>query len=142
MFVFRSLSEHQKSQYFIQLLLDNSVCHVFHVNRSVNIFLLNRNFFYVRKYANRSVNMEHMKNAIKNHHLQQRDLSKDLRTKDCASFDNTNRQQPSPLLYSIEIWPARNSRLTQRETNHYITRCTSELAWPYLAGSSSGQLVI
>ena len=23
----------------------------------------------------------------------------------------------SPLLYSIDIWPARNSRLTQRETN-------------------------
>ena len=30
----------------------------------------------------------------------------------------TYRQQPSPLLYSIDIWPARNSRLTQRETNH------------------------
>ena len=30
------------------------------------------------------------------------------------------RQQPSPLLYSIDIWPARNSRLTQRETNHYM----------------------
>ena len=52
------------------------------------------------------------------------------------------RQQPSPLLYSIDIWPARNSRLTQRETNHYITRCASELAWPYLAGSLPGQLVI
>ena len=44
----------------------------------------------------------------------------------------------SPLLYSIDIWPARNSRLTQRETNHYIARRASELAWPYLAG----QLVI
>ena len=53
-----------------------------------------------------------------------------------------NRQQPSPLLYSIGIWPARNSRLTQRETNHYITRCASELAWLYLAGSSPGQLII
>ena len=52
------------------------------------------------------------------------------------------RQQPSPLLYSIDIWAARNSRLTQRETNHYISRCASELAWPYLAGSSPGQLVI
>ena len=52
-----------------------------------------------------------------------------------------NRQQLSPLLYSIEIWPARNSRLKQRETSHYITRCASELAWPYLAGSSPGQLV-
>ena len=52
------------------------------------------------------------------------------------------RQQPSPLLYSIDIWPARNSRLTQRETNHYITRCANELAWPYLAGRSPGQLVI
>ena len=52
------------------------------------------------------------------------------------------RQQPSPLLYSIDIWPALNSRLTQRETNHYITRCASELAWPYLAGSSPGQLYI
>ena len=29
------------------------------------------------------------------------------------------RQQPSTLLYSIDIWHARNSRLTQRETNHY-----------------------
>ena len=54
----------------------------------------------------------------------------------------TNRQQPSPLLYSIDIWPARNSRLTQRETNHYITCCTSELAWPYLADSSPEQLVL
>ena len=52
------------------------------------------------------------------------------------------RQQPSPLLYSIDIWPARNSRLTQRETNHYITQCASELPWPYLAGSSPGQLVM
>ena len=52
------------------------------------------------------------------------------------------RQQPLPLLYSIDIWPARNSRLTQRETNHYITRCASELAWSYLAGRSPGQLVI
>ena len=32
------------------------------------------------------------------------------------------RQQPSPLLYCIDILPARNSRLTQRETNHYIAR--------------------
>ena len=32
-----------------------------------------------------------------------------------------HRQQPSPLLYRIDIWPACNSRLTQRETNHYIT---------------------
>ena len=53
-----------------------------------------------------------------------------------------NRQQPSPLLYSIDIWPTRNSRLKQRETNHYITRCANELAWPYLAGRSPGQLVI
>ena len=53
-----------------------------------------------------------------------------------------NRQQPSPLLYSINIWPARNSRLRQRETNHYIARCASELAWPYLAGRSPGQLFI
>ena len=52
------------------------------------------------------------------------------------------RHQPSPLLYSIDFWPARNSRLAQRETNHYITRCAIELAWPYLAGSSPGQLVI
>ena len=28
------------------------------------------------------------------------------------------RRQPSPLLYSIDIRPARNSRLTQRETNY------------------------
>ena len=28
------------------------------------------------------------------------------------------RQQPSPLLYSIGIWPAHKSRLTQRETNN------------------------
>ena len=38
-----------------------------------------------------------------------------------------NRQQPSPLLYSIDIRPARNSRLRQRETNHYIARCASVL---------------
>ena len=46
------------------------------------------------------------------------------------------RQQPSPLLYRIDIWPARNSRLTQRETNHYLTRCASVLAWSCLAGRS------
>ena len=34
-------------------------------------------------------------------------------------------QQPSPLLYSIDIWTDRKSRLRQRETNHYIARCTS-----------------
>ena len=53
-----------------------------------------------------------------------------------------NRQQPSPLLYSIDIWPARNSRLTKRETNHYITCCASVLAWFCLAGRSPEQLVI
>ena len=53
-----------------------------------------------------------------------------------------NRQQPVPLLYSIDIWPARISRLTQRETNHYITRCACVLAWSYLAGGSPEQLVI
>ena len=36
----------------------------------------------------------------------------------------------------------RNSRLTQRETYHYIARYASALAWPYLAGSSPGQLSI
>ena len=61
----------------------------------------------------------------------------------CADDDVIkNRQQLSLLLYSIDIWPARNSRLTQRETNHFMTHCASELAWPYLAGSSPGQLVI
>ena len=34
--------------------------------------------------------------------------------------DPDNRQQQSPLLCSIAIWPARNSRLTQREKNHYM----------------------
>ena len=47
-------------------------------------------------------------------------------------------KRPSPLPHSIDILLARNSRLTQRETNNYITRCTSELAWPYLTGSSPG----
>ena len=42
---------------------DKGVFHVFHVNRSVNIFLMNRKFFYVTNYVNRSINMEHMKNA-------------------------------------------------------------------------------
>ena len=54
----------------------------------------------------------------------------------------TNRQQSSPLLYSIDIWPARNSRQAQRQTNHYIARCASVLAWSYLAGRSPEQLVI
>ena len=43
------------------------------------------------------------------------------------SIDN-NRHRC--CMFSIDIWPARNSRLTQRETNHYITRCASELAAP------------
>ena len=59
-------------------------------------------------------------------------------TFDIASY----RQQPSPLPYSIGIWPARNSRLTQRETNHCIARCASVLAWSYLAGRSPEQLVL
>ena len=53
-----------------------------------------------------------------------------------------HRHQSSPLLYSIEIWPARNSRLTERETNHYIAPCASVLAWCYLAGRLPEQLVI
>ena len=52
------------------------------------------------------------------------------------------RRQPSPLLYGIEIWPARNSRLTQREANHYIARCASVLAWCCLVGRLTDQLVI
>ena len=52
------------------------------------------------------------------------------------------RQQPSPLLYSIDIWPARNSRLAQCETNHNIARCTSMLAWSNIAGRSPTQLVV
>ena len=36
--------------------------------------------------------------------------------------------------YSIDICPARNSRLLQPETNHYIARCASILARSYLAG--------
>ena len=47
-----------------------------------------------------------------------------------------NRQQSSPLLYNIDIWPARNSLLTQRETNHYIhnsLRKLVSLALPCLA---------
>ena len=57
-------------------------------------------------------------------------------------FFTTYRQQPSPLLHSIAIWPAGNSRLIQRETNHYIARCASVLAWFYFVGSSPEQLVI
>ena len=52
------------------------------------------------------------------------------------------RQQPSPSLYSIDIWPVGNSRLTQRETNHCIARCASVLARSYLAGGSPERLVI
>ena len=52
------------------------------------------------------------------------------------------RQQPSPLLDSIDIWQVRNSGLTQRETNNYIARCASVLAWCYLAGRLLVQLVI
>ena len=51
------------------------------------------------------------------------------------------RQQPSTLLYSIEIWPTRNSRLIQRESNHFIARCTSMLAWCYLARCLPGNLL-
>ena len=52
------------------------------------------------------------------------------------------RQQPSPWLYTIDIWPARNSRLVQRETNHYINRWASVLAWSYLAECWPTQLVV
>ena len=44
-------------------MLNIGAFHVFHVNRSVNIFSLNRKCFYAQKYVNRSVNIEHMKNA-------------------------------------------------------------------------------
>ena len=53
-----------------------------------------------------------------------------------------NRQQPSPLLYSIGIRPARNSRLTHRKTNYEIARCASVFAWSYLSGRSPEQLVL
>ena len=33
-----------------------------------------------------------------------------------------NRQQPPPLLYSIDIWPARNSKLKQHKTNQYTVK--------------------
>ena len=42
--------------------------------------------------------------------------------------------------YSIDIWPARNSR--QRETNHYIARCASVLTWSYFAWRWPEQLFI
>ena len=45
-------------------------------------------------------------------------------------------------MYSVDIWPVRKSRLIQRETNHYLARCASVLAWSYLAGRSPEQLVI
>ena len=45
-FVFSVLSQNKK----IVSVFDNiGVFHVVHVNRSVNIFLLNRDFFYVTK---------------------------------------------------------------------------------------------
>ena len=53
-----------------------------------------------------------------------------------------NRQQSSPLLYCIDIWPARNSGLTERETNYYIARFARVLAWSYFAGRSPAQLAI
>ena len=59
-----------------------------------------------------------------------------------TNLKKKNVQQSSPLLYSIDIRPARNSRLTQRETNHYIARCASVLAWCYLAERLPAQLVV
>ena len=44
------------------------------------------------------------------------------------------RQKPSPFLYSIDIWPARKSRLTQRERNH-SQECARLFAWSCLAES-------
>ena len=63
-------------------------------------------------------------------------LSKNFLRFSKTQFNSSNRQEPSPLLYSIDIWPTRNSRLTQRETNHYVAHCASVLAWSYLAGRS------
>ena len=59
-------------------------------------------------------------------------------------FLMNHRQQTSPLLYCIEIWPVRNSRRIQRETNHYIARCESvlALAWSYFPGRWPDQLMI
>ena len=51
-------------------------------------------------------------------------------------------QQPSPLLYSIDTWPARNSRLPQRETNHFIANYASVLPWSHLYGRWPTQLVV
>ena len=56
-----------------------------------------------------------------------------------------NRQQLTPLLYSFDIWPARNSSLMQRETNHYLASWASVLgllAWFHIAGSLPKQLVV
>ena len=46
------------------------------------------------------------------------------------------------MFYSIKIWPARNSRLTQHEINHYIAQCASVLTWSCIAGRWPARLVI
>ena len=42
----------------------------------------------------------------------------------------TNRQQPSPLLYSIDIWPARNSRLTQHSVKRITIWLVAQACYP------------
>ena len=49
-------------------------------------------------------------------------------------IDYGNKQQLSPLLNSVDILPARNSRLTKRETNPHLAHCPCLLAWSYHAG--------
>ena len=55
---------------------------------------------------------------------------------------SNERNQQKTTVYSIDIWPAGNSILEKRETNLYIVRCASVLAWSYLSGSQPEQLVI
>ena len=51
------------------------------------------------------------------------------------------RQQPSPLLNSIEIRADLNSRKTEPETNYYIALCASMFACSCCAGILPKQLL-
>ena len=55
------------------------------------------------------------------------------------ALDNNRHRWCTALTFGV---PASRSRLTQRETNNYVARCASVLAWSYLAARSPEQLVI
>ena len=81
---------------------------------TINVLISSRNVLLVNFGAIWAKNLFHFK-CQKKHYKWDYNLLKEFGGKKMRLLESY-KQQPSPLLYSIDIWPARNSSLTQRET--------------------------